>query len=63
MPGLGSFDIDGFLAAIDKTGFNGPVWVEIISGEQRQKSLEKGLGDAIEAGCPYPERVKKTAFA
>lgn len=63
LPGLGSFDIDGFLAAIYSTGFNGPVGLEIISEEQRQKSLEKGLRDAIEAGRPYLERVLKKNIA
>ena len=63
LPGQGSFDIDGFLAAIYKTGFNGPVGIEIISEAQRQKALEKGLRDAMDAGRPYIERAVKKAIA
>jgi sugar phosphate isomerase/epimerase len=63
LPGQGVFDIDGFLSAVYSTGFDGPVGVEIISAEQRQKPLEAGARDAIEAARPFLERARKKADA
>jgi sugar phosphate isomerase/epimerase len=63
LPGQGAFDIDGFLSAVYSTGFDGPVGVEIISAEQRKKSLEVGARDAIEAARPFLERARKKADA
>lgn len=39
--GEGAFDIPAFLKAIDKTGYQGPYAVEIISQEHRRLSLEE----------------------
>jgi sugar phosphate isomerase/epimerase len=46
LPGEGSFDIAGFLSEVEKTGYDGPVGIEVISTSHRKKSLK----DAAEAG-------------
>jgi sugar phosphate isomerase/epimerase len=38
--GEGEFDIRGFIAAVKATGYDGPFGVELISSEQRERSLE-----------------------
>lgn len=38
--GEGEFDVRGFIAAVQSTGYDGPFGVEIISAEQRERSLE-----------------------
>lgn len=38
--GEGEFDLPGFIAAVRATGYDGPWGVEIISAEQRQRSLQ-----------------------
>jgi sugar phosphate isomerase/epimerase len=39
--GEGEFDLRGFIAAVRATGFDGPWGVEIISEEQRSRTLEE----------------------
>lgn len=63
LPGQGAFDIDGFLAAVYSTGFNGPAGIEIISETQRKKPLEAAARDAIEAARPFLERGRNKAHA
>jgi sugar phosphate isomerase/epimerase len=38
--GEGEFDIRGFIAAVRATGYDGPFGVELISAEQRERTLE-----------------------
>lgn len=40
--GDGAFDIKGFISAIDKTGYNGPVGIEVLNKDMRENwSLEE----------------------
>lgn len=39
--GEGEFDLRGFIAAVRAAGYDGPWGVEIISEEQRSRSLEE----------------------
>jgi sugar phosphate isomerase/epimerase len=39
--GEGEFDMPRYMAAIDATGYDGPVGVEVINTENRSRSLEE----------------------
>ena len=63
LPGQGAFDIDGFLAAVYRTGYNGPVGVEIIAADHRKKPLEAGAREAMGALRPFLERAQHAVEA
>ncbi len=41
LPGQGSFDLIGFLQMVDEMGVNAPISVEILSDEQRTRTLDE----------------------
>jgi len=41
LPGQGSFDLMGFIEMLDEIGVNAPVSVEILSDEQRSRTLDE----------------------
>jgi sugar phosphate isomerase/epimerase len=46
--GEGSFDIPGFLKAVQATGYDGPYGVEIVSDEQRARALQEAANRSFE---------------
>ena len=46
--GEGEFDIKGFLAALEKTGYSGPYGIEVLSAELRQRPLGETVTRAFE---------------
>lgn len=55
--GEGSFDVDGFIAAIRTAGYNGPWGVEIISREHRALPLAEEVRRAFESSIPFLSRA------
>jgi sugar phosphate isomerase/epimerase len=51
--GDGEFDIPGFLAAIDATGYSGPIGVEIIGDEHRRRDLTTAAQAVIASALKY----------
>lgn len=51
--GEGDFDIAGFLDAIDATGYEGPIGVEIIGDEHRRRDLKTAAEVAIATARTY----------
>lgn len=49
VPGQGSFDIPNFLRAVQATGFDGPYGIEVVSIENRARSLEEAATINYEA--------------
>ena len=45
--GEGEFDIKGFLAALEKTGYSGPIGIEVLSQELRPLSLQEAVTKAF----------------
>jgi sugar phosphate isomerase/epimerase len=52
-PGDGDFDLDGFVAAVRATGYDGPWGVEILSAAQRERSIADTLADAYRTAKAY----------
>ena len=46
--GRGVFDIRGFLRAVERTGYRGPIGVEILSEEQRKRPLSEAASLAFQ---------------
>jgi sugar phosphate isomerase/epimerase len=44
--GEGEFDINGFLAALEKTGYSGPIGIEVLSQELRTLPLKEAVTKA-----------------
>lgn len=53
VPGEGEFDIQGFIDAVKRTGFDGPWGLEILSEEYRRMSLNDAYRRAYEGGAQY----------
>jgi sugar phosphate isomerase/epimerase len=53
MPGLGAFDIPGFVDAVRSTGYDEFWGVEIISAAERRRPIQATLRDARAAVLPY----------
>lgn len=53
IPGEGEFDIQGFIDAVERTGFDGPWGLEILSEEYRRMSLNDAYRRAYEGGAQY----------
>jgi sugar phosphate isomerase/epimerase len=49
LPGQGEFGVTGFLRAIFSTGFTGPIGAEILSIENRARSLQQAVADNYDA--------------
>lgn len=49
--GEGEFDLSGFIAAVQATGYDGPWGVEIISAEQRARPLHEAAGLSFAAAA------------
>lgn len=45
--GEGEFDVKGFLAALEKTGYSGPIGIEVLSKELRPMSLNAAVTKAF----------------
>ena len=45
--GEGEFDVKGFLAALEKTGYSGPIGIEVLSKELRPLSLNEAVTKAF----------------
>lgn len=56
MPGQGEFDLHQFVDAIDATGFDGMVSVEVLSAEWRMESMDAFAAEAYRTSAPYWER-------
>lgn len=52
-PGQGSFDIARFLAEVEKTGYDGPIGVEIISTSHRKLPLKTAAETAFNAAAKF----------
>jgi sugar phosphate isomerase/epimerase len=52
-PGEGSFEITRFLAEVEKTGYDGPVGVEIISTTHRKLALRQAAEVAYRAAAQF----------
>jgi sugar phosphate isomerase/epimerase len=45
--GEGEFDIKGFLAALEKTGYSGPIGIEVLSKDLRPLPLHEAVTKAF----------------
>lgn len=59
--GEGVFDIPGFLRAVERTGYRGPIGVEILSEEQRKRPLQEAASRAFETAMAQFASLGKTA--
>ncbi len=53
LPGEGSFDVASFLAEVEKTGYDGPIGVEVISTTHRKLPLRKAAEVTYAAAARY----------
>lgn len=53
IPGEGEFDVQGFVDAVERTGFDGPWGLEILSEEYRRLSMDDAYPRAYEGGAQY----------
>ena len=56
--GAGTFDVEGFIEALQKVGFAGPWGVEILSEAHRRRPLQEALVDAHRSTTALFERVR-----
>jgi len=56
--GSGTFDVQGFIEALQGLAFPGPWGVEIISADHRRESLQKALGCAHRSTMAQFERLR-----
>jgi sugar phosphate isomerase/epimerase len=61
LPGQGSFDIPGFLRAVESTGYAGPYGVEIFSNAFRQMEPEEASRRSFEATMSQIAKARRTA--
>ncbi|GHG55599.1 4-hydroxyphenylpyruvate dioxygenase [Sinomonas cellulolyticus] len=62
-PGEGQFDLPGFLGHAARTGYNGPVSLEVFNDTFRQADVERTAVDAMRSLIWLEERTAKTLAA
>ncbi|MCP1470406.1 sugar phosphate isomerase/epimerase [Sphingobium sp. OAS761] len=61
LPGTGSFDLPGFIAAIDATGSTAPLSVEIFSSELAQQPMADAIRDWAGSALSVVAQARKEA--
>jgi sugar phosphate isomerase/epimerase len=63
LPGLGAFDLIGFIRMLDEMGVNAPVSVEILSDEQRLRPLDEAARLAHDTTRAVFDRAREPRLA